>query len=228
MHDGQNLFDQNTSYSGEWEVDETMEKLAKDDLEAIVVGIPNMGIHRLAEYSPFHDLYHGQGRGDRYIAFICDTLKPLIDQDFRTRPEPENTGILGSSMGGLISLYAFFHRPDTFGLVGSMSPSVWYADLEIFNYVRRASKNPGKIYLDVGTREYGGMTTKDAKQRSRRYYARVRRLKRILVRKGYRPIRELLHVEEKLAGHNEPAWSRRLPIALRFLLLDHIQPEITE
>lgn len=225
MHDGQNLFDQGTSYSGEWQVDETMETLAEEGLEAIVVGIPNMGVHRLAEYSPFNDPYHGQGKGEQYLAFISDTLKPLIDRDFRTRPEPDCTGILGSSMGGLISLYAFFHQSETFGLVGAMSPSIWYADRAIFNYIHDAPLNPGKIYLDAGTREYGGLTPKDAKQRSRRYYARVRRLKRILVQKGYRPVRQLLHVEEKFAGHNEPAWSRRLPIALRFLLLDHSIPE---
>lgn len=218
MHDGQNLFDEGTSYSREWTVDETMEGLAEEGLEAIVVGIPNMGGERLAEYSPFVDAYYGSGRGDKYVAFVVDTVKSIIDRDFRTLPGREHTGIMGSSMGGLISLYAYFRQPYTFGFAGIMSPSVWFADGAAFEYVANAEFVPGKIYLDVGTREYGNTPHNNAIKRSRKYYAKVRRLKRILVQKGYRPTVDLLHVEEKWAGHNEPAWARRLPFALRFLL----------
>ncbi len=218
MHDGQNLFDQATSFSGEWHVDETMERLYWEGFEAIVVGISNIGGQRLAEYGPFADTYHGPGRGDRYLDFIEQTLIPLINSDFRTLLGRKHTGIIGSSMGGLISLYAFFRPDSPFGLAGIMSPSIWYAGSAILEYVRQAEAQPGRIYLDAGTREYGGITEEDAKRRSRTYYARVRRLKRILIHKGYRPFHDLLHVEEKWAGHNEPAWARRLPDALRFLL----------
>ena len=219
MHDGQNLFDTSTSFAGEWNVDETMERLSQDGVEAIVVGIPNYGVRRLSEYSPFRDRHHGLGRGDRYLAFIEESVKPLIDRDFRTQPDREHTGIMGSSMGGLISLYAFFKRPSLFGFVGAMSPSLWYAGKAIFPYVRRASYVPGRIYIDVGTREYGGsVTEKGARARSRRYYGQIRRMKRVLVQKGYRLHAELLVVEDKWAAHHEPAWARRLPDALRFLL----------
>lgn len=219
MHDGQNLFDQSTSFAEEWRVDETMERLSREGIEAIVVGIPNRGVHRLAEYSPFRDAYHGRGRGDRYLAFVEETVKPLVDGDFRTLPGREYTGVMGSSMGGLISLYAFFSRPHLFSFAGVMSPSFWYADDAIFSYVRRASFVSGRIYMDVGTREYGGsMSEKQARARSRRHYGQVRRMKRILVQKGYRPRSDLLVVEEKWAAHHEPAWARRLPDALRFLL----------
>lgn len=218
MHDGQNLFDQSTSFSQEWRVDETMQGLSQEGIEAIVVGIFNTG-QRLAEYSPFTDPYHGPGRGDQYLAFLADTVKPLIDRDFRTLPTREHTGIMGSSMGGLISLYAFFRCPHIFGFAGVMSPSLWYADDAIFPFVRQAAFVPGKLYLDVGTRELGGSPQKkDARQRSRRYYASVRRLQRLLVKKGYRPHHTLLVVEEQWATHHEPAWARRLPDALRFLL----------
>src|SRR5438067_8253158 len=115
MHDGQNLFDPNTSFAGEWEVDQTLEKAARDGVEAIVVGIPNMGPQRCDEYSPFVDAKAGGGKGDAYIAFITDTLRPLINDDFRTLTERENTGIAGSSLGGLISLYGFFRARETFG-----------------------------------------------------------------------------------------------------------------
>ena len=221
MQDGQNLFDTATSFAGEWGVDEAMEKLAQQEgLEAIVVGIPNSGRTRLAEYSPFPDSQLGGGLGDKYLSFVVHTAKPLIDRDFRTLPDQPNCGIMGSSMGGLISLYAFFHCPDLFGFAGAMSPSLWFGHGRIFTYVRDAVYHPGKIYLDVGTREHGddwsGIFMR--RTRSRQSYAQVRHLKRILVNKGYRPIHDLLHIEEKWANHNEAAWRRRLPKALHFFI----------
>jgi predicted alpha/beta superfamily hydrolase len=222
MQDGQNLFDNATSFAGEWGVDEAMEELAqKQGLEAIIVGIPNTGQMRAAEYSPFPDSQMGGGLGDQYVAFVAHTVKPLIDRDFRTLPDKMNCGIMGSSMGGLISLYAFFHCPDVFGFTGVMSPSLWFGHGRIMTYVQDAAYHPGKIYLDVGTREHGeddwsGVFTR--RTHSRQYYARVRHMKRILVNKGYRPIHDLLHVEEKWANHNEAAWRRRLPKALQFFL----------
>ena len=219
MHDGQNLFDETTSYAGEWRVDETMQRLSRLGLEAIVVGVPNMKEERLSEYSPFDDAHHGPGRGDNYLSFLVDTIKPLVDHDFRTLPGRAHTGIMGSSMGGLISLYGFFRRGDVFGFAGVMSPSFWYANRAIYAYVEQAPFVPGKIYLDVGTREYGGsVTEKAARRQSRRHYASVRRMKRLLVQKGYRLRHELLVVEEQGAGHDEPSWARRLPLALSFLL----------
>lgn len=217
MQDGQNLFDQATSYTTEWRVDETMQRLSHEGIEAIVVGVPHAGGQRLAEYGPFDDPYHGVGRADQYLAFLADTVKPLVDRDFRTLPGREHTGILGSSMGGLLSAYAFFRVPHLFGCAGVMSPSLWYADHAIFSFVESAAYNPGRLYMDVGTRELGGYGD-GARSRSRRYYASVRRMKRLLVHKGYRLQRDLLVIEDKWAGHNEDAWASRLPVALRFLL----------
>src|SRR3954469_17512189 len=153
MHDGQNLFDRATSFGEEWEVDQTLEEVSGEGLETIVVGIPNTG-ERLDEYSPFHDRKHGQGgNGDAYLDFIVRTVKPVIDRDFRTRPERECTGIAGSSMGGLISLYAFFRRSDVFGFAGVMSPALWFANGAIFDYMSTVAFAPGRLYLDVGTKE---------------------------------------------------------------------------
>lgn len=230
MHDGQNLFDHATSFAGEWGVDETMEQLAySEGLEAIIVGINNAGAQRLAEYTPFRDRHYGGGRGDRYLDFITQTVKPLIDRDLRTLPTPRYTGIMGSSLGGLISLYAFFRHPDVFGFAGIMSPSLWFADQAIFDYVGAAAYHPGKLYLDAGTREHGEQPAADGIRHraaaSRRYYASVRRMKALLVRKGYRPLRDLLHVEEKWAGHSETSWGRRLAPALRFLLSEALRQE---
>lgn len=221
MHDGYNLFDEATSFTGEWHVDETMEQLAHDEkLEAIVVGIPSMGHERLAEYSPFVDKTYGGGKGDAYLDFLVHTLKPLIDRSFRTLPNKPNTGIMGSSMGALISLYAFFRHPAVYGFAGVMSPSVWFANRAILDYLEDVPYQQGKIYLDAGTREMGGHWPDQTilRSRSRRYYGRVRRIKRILAKKGYRPTRNLLHVEDVGGGHNEGAWAYRLPNAIRYFL----------
>lgn len=161
----------------------------------------------------------GGGDGGKYVNFIADTLKPTIDRDFRTHVEAAATGVLGSSMGGLISLYAFFHRPHVFGYAGIMSPSVWFADEALLRYLEDVPYQPGKIYLDAGTREYAGFRADlFLHAASRQYYGRVRRLKRILVQKGYRPVHQLLHVEEKEARHEEAAWARRLERAICFFL----------
>lgn len=217
FHDGQNLFDAATSFAGEWQVDETMEALSRDGLEAIVVGIPNTGADRINEYSPYSQDDHGGGRGDQYLDFIIETLKPRIDADFPTLSGRENTGIIGSSMGALISLYAFFRHPGLFGMVGVMSPSFWFAHNAIYHFVKEAAYSPGRIYLDAGTREYGdGWLVERFK--SRRYCASVRRMNRLLYKKGYHPRRDLLYVEDKYAKHEESAWARRLPQAIQFLL----------
>ena len=227
MQDGQNLFDQMLSYAGEWQVDETMESLSLEGIEAIVVGVPNTGAHRIDEYSPFKDqrLRKG-GRGDWYVAFLANTVKPLIDRDFRTLREREHTGVLGSSMGGLISLYAFFCRPEVFGFAGAMSPSLWFAQEAILSYVRQAGAQPGRIHLDLGTHE--GSDTRvvpgAVPTYTSRYLAAAHRMRDLLDRKGYRLGHELQYHEEHEATHNEAAWARRLPGALRFLLAPYRWP----
>ncbi len=219
LHDGQNLFDAATSFAGEWQVDETMEAMSQEGIEAIVVGIPNAGVARLDEYSPFHEPSYGGGLGDHYLSFIIRTVKPLIDADFRTQPGREQTGIMGSSMGGLISLYAFFRHPEIFGFAGAMSPSLWFAHGAIYDFVNSAPFTPGRIYMDAGTREQSsGSSWAKIPSRSRRYYASVRRMQRSLTKKGYRPRQTLLYVEDKWGRHEEAAWARRLPKAIRFLL----------
>jgi predicted alpha/beta superfamily hydrolase len=219
MHDGQNLFDQSTSFAGEWQVDETMEALSRKGYEAIVVGIPNMAHQRLDEYSPFPEPRHSEGRGEAYLDFILETLKPLINHHFRTLPERAHTGIIGSSMGGLISLYAFFRYPEAFGFVGAMSPSLWFARGRIFSYLEEAALTPGKIYLDTGTCEGTDFVAdRLLSARLNLYRTSTHAMFDLLYHKGYRPGQDLLYVEEEGGLHNEAAWARRLPEALQFLL----------
>jgi predicted alpha/beta superfamily hydrolase len=200
MHDGQNLFDSATSFGGqEWGVDETMERLSHEGMPAIVVGLPHMGQDRIIEYNPF--AVQRGGRGERYLSFVTDTLKPLIDRELRTQPDRTSTGLFGSSMGGLISLYGFFLRPDVFGFVGSMSPALWYARQAIYGFVQQAAPVPGRIYLDHGSRENTAA-----------------RMRTLLLDKGYVEGQNLMYVNEAGGEHSESAWARRLPGALRFLL----------
>ena len=200
IQDGQNLFDNGTAFGGnEWQVDETLEALSAEGLGAIVVGLPHTHDGRLPEYSPFPGF--GPARGDAYLAFVCDTVKPLIDATFHTQPERQHTGIIGSSMGGLISLYGFFSRPETFGLVGSLSPALWYTRGAIYDYIQQAPRVSGRIYLDHGTHENSAAA-----------------MAQTLRDKGFQPGRDLLYVVEEGARHTESAWAGRLPNALRFLL----------
>jgi predicted alpha/beta superfamily hydrolase len=204
MHDGQNLFDPETSYAGDWGVDDTLEALAGEGLEAIVVGIPNAGERRLDEYGPFPDPAMGGGRAADYLGFVIDTVKPLVDASFRTTGEAARTATIGSSMGGLVSLYAHFARPDVFGLAGAFSPSIGFGHGAMLRFLREAPHVAGRIYLDVGARE--------------RMSPLVHEARNVLVEKGYRTGKELLFVEDVTGGHDEASWARRLPPALRFLL----------
>jgi predicted alpha/beta superfamily hydrolase len=209
MQDGQNLFDPAWSFAGSWRVDLAMTAAARLGFEAIVVGVANTGSARLDEYGPFLEPSIGAGgAADAYVDFLLDTLKPQIDDQFRTLPEPEQTGIAGSSMGGLVSLYAFFRAPHAFGFAAALSPALWFGERRIFDWVAQAPTPPGhgRLYLDMGTRE-GGHTLHDA-----------RRLRDVLVAKGYASGRNFRYVEEEGARHAEAAWRRRFKKALPFLL----------
>ena len=220
MQDGQNLFDETTSFAGEWRVDEALESAAQQGVEAIVVGIPNAGVERLAEYSPFTDARFGGGRAAAYVRFVVDTVKPIVDESFRTTSQPELTAMAGSSMGGLVSLYAFFERPDVFGLVAAMSPSVGFVKAALVQYLESRPFRGGRIYLDVGTAE-GGPQRRDPlelRPGSSAYVTAVRSVRDLLIGKGYALGKDLLYVEDDGAVHNENAWARRFPNALAFLL----------
>jgi predicted alpha/beta superfamily hydrolase len=222
MHDGNNLFDAKTSAAGvEWGVDETAQRLIGSGRmrKTIIVAIYNTD-QRIREYSPFEDQKFGGGHGDAYLAFIVETLKPFIDKTYRTLPDREETGIAGSSLGGLISLYAVFKHPEVFGSAGVVSPALFWANRKVFTHVRTAiTPRPLKIWLDIGTAEGepAGPVTEFTKA-----VADCRRLVRTLEAKGYGP--EEVHYEEIEGGrHHELDWADRVDRMLLFLL--GTQPE---
>jgi predicted alpha/beta superfamily hydrolase len=140
------------------------------------------------------------------VSHLAGTIKPWVDARFRTLPQRETTGVAGSSMGGLISLFAFFARPDVFGIMGALSPSLWFGERAIFGLLEAAPSQPGRLYLDVGRLE-GAATLEDA-----------RRLRDLLSAKGYAQGAHLRYVEDRAGRHEEAAWGRRFRAALPFLL----------
>ena len=203
MQDGQNLFDPATAFAGHWQLTTVLAQLAARGTEAIVVGIANHGTQRLHEYSPFPDRIRGGGGGDRYLAFVAETLKPIIDRDFRTNPVRDATALAGSSMGGLISLYGLYRFADIFGAAGVMSPSLWFAGRSILDYVDTWSTLAvGRIYLDIGLQEPKGAV------------ADARALRDRLAKQGP----DFEYVEDEGGIHDEATWGRRFSRCLPFLV----------
>lgn len=161
MHDGQNLFDEFTSYSGEWAVDKTLNRFFKDnDNGIIVVGIENQPESREQEYLPWQHPDYKFGDADKYSEFIVDTLKPYIDKHYRTKTDRTDTGIMGSFFGALISLYTGMKYSSTFGKIGLFSPSFWISD-KIHEFITyKGKKQEMKFYFTVGMGESSGMVKK--------------------------------------------------------------------
>ncbi len=212
MNDGQNLFDAATAFGGnEWGLDETAERMinAREIEPLIIVGIYNAGYERLAEYTHVKDRRGRGGRARAYGKLIVKELKPLIDREYRTLPDAANTGMGGSSLGGLVSLYFGLENPELFGKLLVMSPSVWWANAAILREVAKVRhKIRQKIWLDVGTQE-------DARPEG--FVQQARNLRDALIEKGWALGDDLAFMEDEGAGHNEMAWGHRAPMALKFL-----------
>lgn len=199
MHDGQNLFDAVTSSFGEWGVDEMMDTV-KQRKQCIIVGIDHGDAKRLTEYNPYKSRF-GDGEGDAYVDFIVQTLKPQIDQRFRTKADVANTSIAGSSMGGLISLYALLKYPTVFGNAGVFSPAFWIAP-ELRKKIEESSGFRSAVYFVCGELE-GDQMTKDMQQ----IYLLLKQ--RGLKRTQYRQVKD--------GQHNERFWQREMDAFYQWL-----------
>jgi predicted alpha/beta superfamily hydrolase len=157
MQDGQNLFDDSTSFAGEWHIDETLNTLSGQGFKVpIVVGIANDGDYRLDEYSPWVHQGIGGGQGEAYMEFIVQTLKPYVDQNYRTLPGRDYTGIMGSSMGGFISHYGALAYQGVFSKAGIYSSSYWFSD-SVNAFTREAGRQDDmRIYMMCGGAEGQG------------------------------------------------------------------------
>lgn len=149
MHDAQNLFDEKKAFSGEWKVDETLDSL---QAKIIVIGIEHGNEKRIDELTPYKNEKYGGGNANNYLDFIVTTLKPHIDSVYRTKTNSRNTGIMGSSLGGLVSYYASLKYPDVFGKVGVFSPSFWFTN-DIYTLTEQTKKIDTKYYFMCGDSE---------------------------------------------------------------------------
>jgi enterochelin esterase-like enzyme len=210
LHDGQNLFDGSTSYipGRVWGAHETADELiASGRVEPlIIVGIHNAGVARIDEYTPTSTIRIGGGKADLYGRMLIEEVMPMIDRTFRTMKDPANTGLGGSSLGGLVTLYLGLLRPDVFGKLAVLSPSVWWDHKIILSFVRAASPKPDlKIWLDMGTRE-GKKFLKDSDM-----------LHDLLVEQGWIDGEDLLYRRIEGGTHDEAAWGQRVAPLLEFL-----------
>ena len=213
LHDGQNVFDAATSFAGEWQVDETLNRLAEaEGLSLIAVAVDNGGKHRLDEYSPWINDRYGGGEGADYLQFIVNHLKPYIDSLFRTRPEREHTGILGASMGGLISLYAAIEYQDVFGMAGVLSPALWFSEQCLAHVARRGCRFPLRFYLMAGQQE-GRNVVEDL-------YA----LGSTLQLAGFEPNRQFV-ITHPDGDHSEWYWAREFDDVVRWLYTEWLESE---
>ena len=159
MHDAQNLFDDATSFVGEWDVDGTLNTLyEKTGKGFIVVAVENGGEKRIEEYTPYKNEKYGGGKGDIYIDFLANELKPYIDKNYKTLTTPENTALIGSSLGGLISFYGGLKYPEVFGKIGALSTSFWFSSDKINDFTKEnGNQQNTKIYFLVGEKEGDSM-----------------------------------------------------------------------
>ena len=204
MHDGQNLFDNATSYAGEWGIDEFLDSIARrHGKEVIVVGIDNGLGKRMNEYNPYSFQQFGPGEGDRYVDFLVKTLKPYIDRHYRTRSDKANTFIAGSSMGGLISLYAVLKYPGVFGGAGIFSPAFWTASGIDQAVLRRAARVRSRLFFYCGGRENSTMVPD------------MKRIEKEIRKVSRSAVDEVIDPE---ASHNEAAWRKHFPAFYRWTI----------
>src|ERR1700741_1101733 len=215
LNDGQNLFEAATSFTGvEWQVDETADRLIREDaiVPIIIVGIDNAAKDRIREYMPHLSLHPIllRGQGSRYPHFLIKEVMPFVARNYRVAVGPENTGLGGSSLGALISLYTAAVRPGVVGRLLLESPSLWASNRHMIRSSREVTRWPERIFLATGTAEAG------REDRSRSVVDDVRELAAILRRGGLDEKRLRLVVEEG-ATHHESSWGRRFPEALKYL-----------
>lgn len=229
MHDGQNVFNPKTSYTGiDWGVDEAVDSLIKaGKIKNTIVVAPWNTPKRFNEYMPKAPAYWSEGPemknkllentgyddlySNEYLKFLVEELKPYIDSTYNTSTKAEDTSIMGSSMGGLISLYAICKYPDVFGAAGCVSthwpvPVLGEAYIETLPESLPSPENH-KIYFDHGTQTLDSL-----------YHPFQVKVDSIMVAKGYTKGENWVTKTFEGADHSEKSWKARIHIPLEFLL----------
>ncbi len=223
LQDGQNVFSREGTWHIRWDADGTAARLIRRRRieELIIVGVANSE-WRDDEYTPTEDATEGAGGyADLYLRHLVEEVKPFIDENFRVRPFREDTGIGGSSLGGLLALYAAMTYPHYFGKVAALSPSLWWDDQVILKWAAEWEVDPAdfRIWLDMGwweADEEDGEEEEDGREEVDPLLE-ARALRDILVDKGFRRGRNFRYFEDAEGTHDELAWGRRFGRALTFL-----------
>lgn len=207
MHDGQNLFSAATSFAGEWQIDESLEGAVTSPCRSIIVGIDNGGADRADEYAPWFNTQHNAGgEGAAYASFVVNTLKPFIDEEFRTRPERIYTCTAGSSLGALIAAYMILEHSEVFSTAALFSPAFWFNHA---NIMALAQSQPlpadSKIWMSAGTAESSTMVPYMNEMRGH------------LLDGGLSPD-QVLAIAEPGGSHSEWWWAEVFPAAFDFLI----------
>jgi enterochelin esterase-like enzyme len=210
LHDGQNLFDGATSFipGMDWHIGQTADDLILRGAvrPLVIVGIYNLGKARIHEYTPTKAPRLGGGRADRYAKFLVQEAMPFIQREYRALSDARVTGMGGSSLGGLLSLYLGLKYPQVFGRLAALSPSVWWNQRVIHRFAAAAPVEPRpRIWLDIGTNE------------GQRIVHDVEEFRDVLLQKGWQLGTDLHYQRVEGAGHNEAAWAQRVGPFLQFL-----------
>lgn len=206
LQDGQNLFDDYAPY-GNWAVDKRLAQLqAEGQGDIIIVAIDHAMDKRIVEFTPSNTTTRfGAGQGRKYARFLAEELKPYIDRNFRTKKDYDHTGIGGSSMGGLISIYAGMMYPKVFGRLMVFSPSLWVTPNIRFQLVHFHEPHTGRVYL------YGG------KKESANMIPNLKKLQQAIAEKAGEE-KPSFHLSIDPEGeHNEARWGLEFPKAIRWL-----------
>jgi predicted alpha/beta superfamily hydrolase len=206
LFDGQNVFDDTSSFAGGWFSQDAVDALPRGTCNVpVVVGIPHGGERRIDELVPLK-MQQGGGQLPAFLDWVVATVVPEVQRRYRTVPGPLGTVLGGSSLGGLAALWGHLHHPEAFGGALALSPSLWVAGRAMLKEAQTLARPAvSRIYLDCGGLEAGG-----------RMLPVVREMAKLLGRRGY-PAEQLKFRPDARGQHNEKAWRRRLPAALRFM-----------
>jgi predicted alpha/beta superfamily hydrolase len=215
LNDGQNLFDNATSFTGvKWAVDETADRLIRQEAipPLIIVGIDNGQHDRIKEYLPYRSINPPvlRPQGKRYPEFLMNEVMPFVQQRYRVATGPENSGLGGSSLGALISLYTVMDQPKLFGRLLLESPSLFVSKRRLLRYSHYFGQWPERIFLAIGTKEAG------REDKNRQAVRDVRELEKIIRNAGLDDGRLRVKIDEG-AVHHEQEWAKRFPETLEFL-----------
>jgi predicted alpha/beta superfamily hydrolase len=202
LQDGQNLFGKGEGF-GTWALDSTFTKSSVYyNNELILVGIDHAGVHRIREFTPPFQLTGQDAPVFQYLHFLVNTVKPFIDQHFKTIPNRNSTGIGGSSMGALVSLYALFNFPHIFSKCFLFSPSLWIVP-SVYNWIySRTVTHPVSIYVYAGERESAFM---------------ISHCHKLVSTLSQKHLFKVKWVKRKAARHKEIYWGKHFPFAARWL-----------